>query len=520
MQFKVREGPWENISEGKFQGHEAEIYLNPEEVLLSIIFETENGKRLGALIQFFKIFSAKGNLEGFVETLPRNVIALNIHSEQQTFKFLILDSGIDYSSLKEEEFQEKTDKLLKKLKKSSEMTQDVAKAYDLELTELKECSNEEKEAFYSMPLVNLIVSPVTERKPIWKESVTGVGEIIVGLTKEGNLVKEPLSLFQRIIVSEGERNARMLLVRVLLESVLLSKTPAIIIDWNGEFSGLSVPTEKIEELKEYKVELEPAGFPLKEFRLMDDLKVNLHAVNAEGMCEVLGLGEGRIRTAIVELIKKNKDAKIIPQLINAAKRSGMQNLSKFEQNKVFRVLNLFEHRYPGMLDGENNVEELAKHWAKSLGRASIISLKELDEREALLLIDSLLNELKNTYSGKKGLNAVIVLPEAERILQRRQKQNKIIEDIQKNLLTLEESGIGYILETTTLNELEQEIEKNALAIAKVVKENDVGIQVKGRKSYRVSIRPSLSKMEAAVSTKAKEEKKEEKKKSGLQFLRL
>jgi len=112
MEFKLANGPWTTLFTGNFQGHDIEILSNPESMILVVIYEKEGDKIAGAVLELFKVFAATGEIEAFVETLPREVLGITKHDPKSTLKFFILGSTPNYVAFKEDAFLSEADKML------------------------------------------------------------------------------------------------------------------------------------------------------------------------------------------------------------------------------------------------------------------------------------------------------------------------------------------------------------------------------------------------------------------------
>jgi len=112
--FKIGHGPWEKLFDGMFEKSPIVIYSNPESVLLVLVFEKGRKEITGVVVELFKALNVEGEVEGFIETLPREIVLLTKHDKRQTLKFLLLASTPSYIEWKEKEFVEEVDKLLKK----------------------------------------------------------------------------------------------------------------------------------------------------------------------------------------------------------------------------------------------------------------------------------------------------------------------------------------------------------------------------------------------------------------------
>ena len=149
--------------------------------------------------------------------------------------------------------------------------------------------------------------------------------------------------------------------------------------------------------------------------------------------------------------------------------------------------------YPGMFEGTNNVEAMVKSGTRALGKANIIDLGKSDERIALLVTHNILNKINDYFRRQKasGIGIMFVFPRAGVLLEDGQKP--IQRDIVGALKEAPSLNTGFILS----EEREIDTQKDLVPIIEsrinIVQGNDVGVQLKGSKSYRVLIRPTLSK---------------------------
>jgi len=503
MDFKLGEGPWKDLFKGNFEGHDIEIVMNPESLVLVEILEKEGGTVKGAVVEIYKVFYATGDVQGFVETLPREAIAVIKHSKTETNRFFLLGSAPAYVEYVEEKFQKETDRLIKGIKSSTKMLKDVSKAYDLELKELHECDESVKQAFFSQPLMVPLMSTAShptgagagQKAP--EAGATGgisFGELVLGITKDGKAVKEPLSMFRSTVVSRGKQEETYHALHIIIEGALLSNISAVVMDWGKRFHGLSTKTSNTEELEKYKVEIDPVGFPVKEFFVPNQVGVDLNILDRKGFTEIFGLGESVVAKKIVELMEENKLTGLqdLIKLIKDAKAG--EGFNDFQKSRAARVVKLIGLRYPDLFKETNNIEEISKNWVKGIGRAGLVHMEGQDERVALLVAHSLARGLLLQYKKQgpsKNLKSIFVIPEAERVMPRTQG-SKLSQALAEDILEMRQYGCGFALGTQNPIDLAENAVKESDARISIVKGNDAGVQLKGRKSYRVLLRPGLS----------------------------
>ena len=510
MDFKLSEGPWKQLFSGVFEEYGLEIYSNTESLLLVSILEKDGNKVTGAVIEVFKVFHAEGELQGFVETLPREVLTVSKHTEKDTVQFFILGSKPGYANYSQDQFSDEVDEMIKRIKASTKLLGDVSKAYDLKLQELHTCPEPLKQAFFSQPLmVPLLSSSLTQSDTKGRQSHFGrgggsteaapidkteFGELLLGITKDGKQVKEPLTLFSSTIVENGNRGERAHTLHILAEAALLSNLPTVIIDWDDSFGGIGTKSSKKEELEKYKVDIVPIGFPIKDFSVPEQVKVDLTVVSGEGLMQAFGMGKS-IAGKEIEKIMELQTAKSLEEAsLKIRKKPTKGEFNEFQRNRAKRILKLIDLRYPGLFNGPNDVKEISRGWMRGLGRAGRILIGQQDERASLMVVNSLIKGLLNYYreqGSSKQLRGLLIIPQANKIMPRT-AEDKFVKEIAAGLVQLQKFGLGFALGVEKLIDLSPEIVNASTARIGIVKGNDVGIQLKDRKNYRILLRPGLS----------------------------
>ncbi|MEM0359725.1 MAG: hypothetical protein QXK06_00095 [Candidatus Diapherotrites archaeon] len=495
MDFKLNNGPWTQLSSGSMQGHEVEIYANPDSLVLAMVFDSEEGVHKGALLECYKVFHCKGNIEAFVETLPRRALTITKHTAKETFKFLLLDSGSTYASYDEESFVRETDALISKIKPFSSLVQEVSSAYDLDLVELKNCADQEKLAFFTIPIIGLLISPAVKRKEETLRVELGHGEIMLGITKLGTIVKEPFDFFEKTIVCGNTKSGRMHAFHILIESTLLSNMPAIIIDWDSLFAGLHFPNEEIAELKKYNVGLDPLGFPIKVFKPGTDLKADLEFLDPKTFLAAFGLLDKPQGIIIEQAFALGKSADIFQLIdrVNAIPEG--EHVTPFKKREAARILMLIDSIYPGLFTGTNPIKEIAEGWLKGIGRANILEMERTDIRKNLLILQSIISGVLEFFrsAGKSEMLKAMVFVTDSEIVVPAFKANAAHKRIALDISQLREYGVGYALELRDKVNLAKELKSQVQAAITLIEKNDAGVIVERRKNYRVLLRPGLSK---------------------------
>jgi len=174
--------------------------------------------------------------------------------------------------------------------------------------------------------------------------------------------------------------------------------------------------------------------------------------------------------------------------------SQTEEYSEFKIRKAARILKLIDLRYPSLFGGLNDIDEMIRQGSSSLARASIVELDGLDKRSTMLMFYSLLKGIHENMK-KKGksdsLKAMMLLPSLQMMRMTGKQAGR--KEINSIMQSLEGLGIAFAIATEHLIDVDQEIKAIINAQINVVSENDIGVQLSNRKSYRVLLRPTLSK---------------------------
>lgn len=499
MHFGLRQGPWRTVFEGTFEGHEMEIGVNPEQAMLVMLFEKDRSSISGVIMQSYYLFSAVGEAETFLESLQNEAVILSRHDGKQTLQFLAVPSRPVFSKPIEEEVAKNAEILLKQAAEAGTKTASIAKSFDLQLTPLAKCSSSVKQAFFSQPIVIPMLAKEGQAIEIEKEEAiveTGSTEgaaVVLGMTKAGRHVKEPLQIFNRVLVTDGTLPQRVHAIQIIVESYLLANTSVVIFDGEKNFDGLAHPTSKKSELQGSGIGIEPIGFPTKEFIPGENVKINLNLMNPAGLLQFFGCEDKEMQKIFEAGLRKGsvESTQQLIENIESLDESAAEN--QFLKKRCERAAKLMDITYPELLDGGSNVEEIAKSWYSKIGRASIVNTGGLDARELTLLFYSLSKELaelcrQQPNTGKPKL--MVCIPQVEKVFS--VIDNIVLSDFIKVLAEMKRFGIGFVLGSEKVADLPKEVKTIIETRFGIIKENDVAIDMPNAKNYRLFLRPTLS----------------------------
>ncbi|MEM4261560.1 MAG: hypothetical protein QXI10_01220 [Candidatus Diapherotrites archaeon] len=495
--FKLISGPWEKIFSGNFQGHDIEIYSNPEKILLVLIFEKKLDVVQGAIVEMYKVFYAEGDVTVFTETLPREVIGLTKHDENLTLKFFLLGSKPSYVQWSEDTFLAQTDSMIKRLEASSSMVKDISKAYGLTLKEIHECSEEVRSAFFTQPLVPLLLSTSSHKISAQYESqvISLKSDVMLGLTKDKKKVFEPLLAFFSTIISEGNEVDRAKVMQVIAESALLVNVPVIFFDFNKHFVGLGEASKNIVDIEKYSVGIDPIGFPLKIINGGTELKVDINVLSYEAVADLFRIGDKDFARVMNKVVANKRFATLKDLFDGLLELRNDPDFTEFEIFKAIRIMRLLDLMNPNIFGGYIDVEDLVKQGNAGIARASVIKLENLNDKASLLLIYSVVKNVRNYFAAKglsQAIRLIINVPKGS-LLKEVDGSTMLSREVSSLLIDAQENGVAYIVGAQHSIDINQEIRSDAKAKIDIVLGNDVGVQLKNSRSYRVLVRPTLSK---------------------------
>jgi len=171
-----------------------------------------------------------------------------------------------------------------------------------------------------------------------------------------------------------------------------------------------------------------------------------------------------------------------------------EEFSEFQIHKTARIITLLGVIYPNMFGGPNQIYEILKPSASNIARTTLIDFRSLDQRSSLLFSHSI---IKGIYKGIKKIESpnqikgLLIIPESHNIMPK--EQEKIIsKDIISLLKTFQDYGLIFSVATQAQIDISDDLKNEWDAKINVVNKNDVGVQLRNRKAYRVLVRPTLS----------------------------
>jgi len=488
MDFRLDFGPWETIFLGQTYGHEVEIVSNPEHFFIVIIYDKRDGKKVGAVIEGYKSYFAKGLMEAFIQTLPKPSFGISKTFGEKVSKVFFLSFEPFYVDFLKEDFTRKIDSEIQKTEENASTIIDLARASSLDLKELSTVAKADYASLLGDPFT--IKSLVSGQKPsdlsrIDLSQKTYSSEenapiIQLGLSKTREIIREGVENLKRTqIVGQGA--ALQYSLYILAENFLLENIPVIVFDSADYFDGLSTGTADSPTLKDELVEFEPIGFSVRQFVAKDAIKISMTNTDVFFLLDLIGIKDNEFQknlSLFAFTSRVNTPEELIGKVLET------KELSEYEKLRAERIIKIIDKQFNGCFGAELPAAELTKAVPGKLGRAVIIDTKTLSKEEKILFMHTVIRQLTKGSSQTQSTNASILIPEAQLLF------DQSSEKATTAILRLENRGVGVVLGVE--KELPSEISQTMSAKISIVSGKDLAVSIKGKRNYRVILRPSLS----------------------------
>ncbi len=484
MDFKIDFGPWKTVYEGKFSGHSVEIVSNPENFFLVFVFDvSENGEKIGALIEGYKAYIARGPMESFIETFPKPSLGVLKSIGSKTVKLFFSSFDPIYLDFRQEDFLRSIDNLLKRNIDSNSTIIDLARASSLDLKELSVCPASEYSLILGDPFTmcaliggSAIETGTKREKSVQSESIP------LGLSKSREIINENVKNLRRTIIVSPKKKEYEYAQYIITENLLLDDIAVFIFDDDDYFSDLKSASHNEKQLSEALISYDPLGFPMKKLKAKEEIKISVKDIDFGLAMNILGTGDKEFNTKLTLAkapIIVNTPEELAQGLLQSTQLSG------YEQLRAERISMLLGQQFPNLFGENPNVIDMAKDWPGNLGRATVVNIKDLTPHEKVLFVRTILRLFSKKLDKTSENKFSIIIPDSEKIFSiQPEKADSVVTD-------LENKGVGFVFGAESKG-FNQGIEKNVGANISVVSKNDAAVSITNGKSYRVLLRPSLS----------------------------
>jgi hypothetical protein len=461
---------WNTLFDGKYGSQELTI-LYSDDYFVSFL---KSRDQKDVLLQVYKIFYVKGDIEVFSETLPQQCIVYEKHfdiGEKNTYKFFILNTQIEYIDINSLSYT--VDRKIKELNKKASSIVSIIKSYDIKLTSLKFIPEKIKNYFFSDPKIVKVLTNMPNDFGL--SSVTSIDKLLLGI-KNDVPINTTINDLNKILIIGENSDSRIFATKLICEMYLLSSKKVIIFDSKGVYKSLAYPQQYESILEKFDPLLGAFGFPYKFFKYFEDFKIKLGDVPKNAFLGLFNFSD--ISKKIISKVY-NSDLLDIEELIKKIKNIETdQEITDFEITRVCSKLLLLSKNYNSYF-GKTNVSKLFKSKYKHLGSSKIIKIDKKD-----LFYEYYVYKIIKEISENLKEEILIVLPDLSKILNNMYIGLDIIDILNSN------PKINYIIST----KYETNIKYKDIFNLKIttIKNNDAVIKFRNRDPLRLLLRPTLS----------------------------
>ncbi|MCD6230080.1 MAG: hypothetical protein J7K00_04790 [Candidatus Diapherotrites archaeon] len=478
------------------------VYQNPDKDTLTIVFDGKGKSLKGMVVMFNKIYTVVGDVQHFASAIKRDIIIVEKHTQDKSFKFAVIPAYPKYVGLESEELSNAVQEMNKDLESISVSIKEIGKAYNIEFTSLKEAGKAAEMQFYSEPL--MIVASAAVRSATdtgaYPASIKGTkskiiaGEFVFGLTSDSTIAKISVQSLLKAVISGSLKSNRAAVTQVIAEGSLLNNVPALIFDMDAEFKGISLPSNDTSKFAESKIDLEPIGFPTKKFVAGKDIHVDLNLLPKGVFSQAFNLGDNEAANLIEETIFESKGSiTSVKEIFDKLQR---KQGNRFQINRAVRFLKVIEKSNENAFGGKNQVDDIIGGWRGSMGRVSHVDLSDYSTEVGVLMVYSVLEIVLQKFKKEnhsKSIGGVVVIPHSELMF----GENPTV--MQSEFIKLsgecQNYGLGCCYLAETRHHLDRSMVESSTLDIEVIAEREVAVKEVAGRPYRVKVRPTLSRFE-------------------------
>ena len=502
MEIVFKHGPWNTFWQGRSGEHDVQLLFDDQSTVLSIVWDVQGNETVGLVLEWLRIFVTEQNPGMLMEKAGFDCIEIGKKENNEMHWFVLVHSPPTYAVLEQEKIDQEMEEAYFAVLGSEKKLLAISTALGISLRRMEETPTTVKSVFFGTPIFHQTLAhkiaqeKAKQEQPNEFKTIQAIpqGEFWIGLDNQKQLVKEPLGLFRRTLILDGQMEDRLHAMHILIESALLSSVPVIVFDAGNHFVGLQQANQDRSQLEKARISLEPIGFPIASFSIPEKVRINLSQLDLDAVLELFRAGKNPAVQTIQKILANNK-ASNLSQLIEAIQtQPPMGESTAYQLKKAVRISLLIEKNYPGFFNGPNELKELAKSWSSGLGRAGLIRLDNQDDRIKIILFHALLRELKQYFKNvnePRPVKAMVFLPEAH-FLQSPHFPWKILKVIEQDLQEASSFGIGTVIGLENALKLGPRLVSETQSQINIVNQDDIGVRIENRKPYRARLRPPLS----------------------------
>ncbi len=479
MDFNLPFGPWTQLVRANWAGFPAGVYVNPDRVILLLVFDKQGDAPSGMLVSLRKAFAVDGDLCKAVESQPREVTLLLKHSPSGSQRFVIVSATPAFVKYSRDELEEAVGRQFSELSVLSSFVQDMGKAYKVEVKDLAAVAESEAQALLGDPASFLaLFNPGMKPQSSTAAVQEGV-RVAVGVDSSNKVVSLPLDAACRSLVVGGSEEARLQAAQVLLEGALLNGVPCVVFDLRGAFSGLAKPNSSTKDFARHRMVATPLGFPFREYKLGSGIYVDLAFVTPRLFNEAFGLQGTDVGKAVELAWSQNAELHSLSDLSAAVGRlAETPEVTRYLMLKARRLLRVVEKRHPAVFN-KNVASELMMPWHEGIGKVFHVDLSGRGVAVNHLLVYSVLNAIPAPKNKKLRMVVCFDAPAAG-----------VFPDVLRAVSESAAGGVGCVLQAES--ELDAQPFDSAGARLELVGKGEAVATVGVEKPLRFTLRPSFT----------------------------
>ncbi len=460
---------WNTLYDGKYGNQELNI-LYKDDIFVSFLRLRD---KTNALIQVYKVFVVKGDIETFAETLPYPAIVYHKHVDigtENNFKYLLLHTETEYIDVNTLSYH--VDKKILELNKMVGSVISVIKSYNIKLISLKMADEKSNNYFFSDPEVLKSLSNMPLALDF--KSSSPLDKLILGKKKDIS-VTTSLSNLKSVLVYGPNLDQRLFISKVICENYLLSSKMVVVFDSINSYVSLGYPQQNSDIFTHFNLDMDPFGFPVKKINYLD-IKIPLFKIPFDAFVNIFSF-----KDVSLDILHAVYDDKVITidDLIERIKLIPINpEINDFEKQRVILKLTILNKIYNKFF-GKTDVSLLFKQRYKNIGSAKIISIDEKDPIYPYF-IKTIVEEI--SLSVKEDV--LLVFPEQSLVFNNIYLGNSILQIIRDNT----------VLSSLFTSKYKTDFRDENVALLKIaaIKDNDAVIYYPNRDPIRILFRPSFT----------------------------
>jgi hypothetical protein len=458
---------WNTLYEGKYGDQELNI-LYKEDIFVSFLRLRD---KTNALIQVYKVFVVKGDVETFASTLPYPAIVYHKHlTNDENYKYFLIHTETEYVDINTLSYH--VDKKITELNKMISSVISVIKSYDIKLISLKMAGEKNNNYFFSDPDVLKILTNM----PLVLDfkSSSPLDKLILGKKKDVTITTS-LSNLKHVSIFGKDLDERLFASKIICENYLLSSKTIIVFDRLNNFLSLGYPQQNTDIFDKFKIDMDPFGFPIKKINYKE-IKMPLYKVPLNAFLDIFSF-KGVLGKIISQVY--DKEVYTITDLIKKIENiPESKEINSFEKTRIVSRLLILNKKYDSFF-GKTNFSKIFRQRYKNIGSVKIIDIDK-DDVFLTYFILNFLDQLSLTIREE----ILLVFPEIPFVFNNLYVGDLLFEKITENTL------FSSLFTSKYENDF---IKENFFSVKLVsVNGNDSVIYYPNRDPLRLYLRPTFS----------------------------